>query len=49
MSYSGFYNTGWLAYFVDKLAHFLYYKSIVGVFKAIKIVVFQMEIYSRNN
>ena len=49
MSYNGFYNTGWLAYLVDKLAHFLYYKSTVGVFKAIKIVVFQMEIYSRND
>jgi NADH:ubiquinone reductase (H+-translocating) len=49
MSYSGFYNTGWLAYFIDKLAHVRYYIPVVGLFKAMKIVLFQMEVYSRND
>jgi NADH dehydrogenase len=49
MSYNGIYLTGWLAYFIDKLAHLRYYMSMVGFFKAVKIVLFQMEIYSRND
>lgn len=49
MSYNGIYLTGWLAYFVDKLAHLKYYASLVGYYKAVKNVIFQMEIYSRND
>jgi len=49
MSYNGFYITGWIAYFIDKMAHLRYYASLVGWFKAIRCVIFQMEIYSRND
>ena len=49
MSYNGFYNTGWLAYLIDKGAHLRYYASIVGWLKAIRCIMFQMEIYSRND
>jgi NADH dehydrogenase len=49
MSYNGIYLTGWLAYFVDKLAHLKYYASLVGFYKALKCIIFQTEIYSRND
>jgi NADH:ubiquinone reductase (H+-translocating) len=49
MSYNGIYLTGWLAYFIDKLAHLRYYASLVGFYKALKCVIFQMRIYSRND
>jgi len=45
----GIYLTGWLAYFIDKLAHLRYYSSLIGFYKALKCVIFQMEIYSRND
>jgi NADH dehydrogenase len=49
MNYNGIYLTGWLAYYIDKLAHLRYYTHLVGWYKAVKCVVFQMEIYGRNN
>jgi NADH dehydrogenase FAD-containing subunit len=49
MNYKGIYLTGWPAYFIDKLAHLRYYTSLVGWYKAMKIVFFQMEIYGRND
>ncbi|MDR3642288.1 MAG: NAD(P)/FAD-dependent oxidoreductase [Candidatus Doudnabacteria bacterium] len=49
MSYNGLYLTGWFAYLVDKLAHLRYYISVVGWWKALQAVIFQMEIYSRND
>ncbi len=49
MSYRGIYATGFFAYAIDKLAHIRYYMSVVSLWKAIKYVVFQMEIYSRND
>jgi NADH dehydrogenase len=49
MSNNGKYLTGWLAYFIDKLAHLRYYTSLVGFYKALKCVIFQMEIYGRND
>jgi NADH dehydrogenase FAD-containing subunit len=49
LSYKGFYIKGFLAYLIDEAAHFGYYRSIVGFWKALKFVVFQMEIYSRND
>lgn len=49
MSYNGIYITGWFAYLADKIAHLRYYISIVGLWKALKAVIFQMEIYSRND
>ena len=48
-SYGGFYFTGWLAYLADMAAHLGYYAGIVGWFKAVKYVIFQMEIYSRKD
>lgn len=49
MSYWGIYVTGFLAYAIDKLAHIKYYLSIVSLWKAIKCIVLQTEIYSRND
>jgi len=49
LSDSGIYFTGWPAYFADKLAHLRYYASLVGFYKALKCVIFQMEIYGRND
>lgn len=49
MSYNGIYLTGFLAWVVDQAAHIRYYASVVGWFKAVKYVVFQMEVYSRND
>ncbi len=49
MSYNGIYLTGWLAYFIDKLAHLRYYASLIGFYKALKCVIFEMEIYGRND
>lgn len=49
MSYKGFYCKGFLAFVIDSLAHLNYYISIVGVYKAIKWLVFQVEMYNRND
>lgn len=49
MSYWGIYLTGFVAYAIDKLAHIRYYLSIVSLWKAIKCIVLQTEIYSRND
>jgi NADH dehydrogenase len=49
MNDGGIYLTGWLAYFIDKLAHLRYYASLIGFYKAVKCVIFQMRIYSRND
>lgn len=49
MSYNGIYLTGYFAYLMDKLAHLRYYISVVGFWKALKCVAFQMRIYSRND
>jgi NADH dehydrogenase len=49
MSYNGVYLTGYLAWVVDQIAHIRYYTSVVGLIKAIKYVVFQVGLYSRND
>ena len=49
MSYKGFYSTGLLAFAVDKLAHLNYFISIVGWWKAVKWLLFQLEMYGRND
>ncbi len=49
MSYNGIYITGFFAFVMDKFAHLRYYLSIVGVWKAVKCIIFQTEIYSRND
>ncbi len=49
LNYGGFYFTGWLAYFVRQLANINYFRQLVGLWKAIKYVLFQMEMYSRND
>ncbi len=49
MKSSGIYLTGWLAYFIDQLAHVRYYAGLVGWFKAFKCVFRQMEVFERND
>ena len=49
ISYGRFYFTGLIAYLADQFAHFSYYASIVGWWKALRCVVFQVEMYSRND
>ncbi len=49
LSYGRFYIKGFLAYFLNQLAHLDYYISVVGVWRAIKCLIFQTEIYSRND
>lgn len=49
LDYGVFYFTGWPAYFVRQLANLNYFRQVVGWWKAIKLVVFEMEIYSRND
>jgi NADH dehydrogenase len=49
MSYRGIYSTGFFAWFVDKLAHIRYYMSVVSIWKSVKYIISQTEIYSRND
>ncbi|HVY68152.1 MAG TPA: NAD(P)/FAD-dependent oxidoreductase [Patescibacteria group bacterium] len=49
LSYNGIYLTGFLAWLADQLAHLRYYAGIVGWWRAVKYIVFQMEIYGRND
>lgn len=49
LSHKGLYITGWLAYFIDKAAHLRYYLKLMNIYKAVKYVIFQMEMYSRND
>jgi NADH dehydrogenase len=49
MSYNGIYLTGFIAWCVGQLAHLRYYASVVGWFRAVKYIVFQMDVYSRND
>lgn len=44
-----FYTAGYLGYIVDQLAHIRYFASLIGIFKAIKYVWFEAELYSRND
>ncbi len=48
-SHHSFYFAGFLAFILDKLAHLRYYLSLMGFWKALKCVIFQTEIYSRND
>jgi NADH dehydrogenase len=43
------YVKGWTAYVVDKVAHFIYYKSLIGTPKAIKHVYQESELFGRND
>jgi len=49
LNYGGFYFSGRLAYYIRELAALNYYRKVVGLWKAIKYVVFQVTIHSRNN
>lgn len=49
LNYGGFYFTGRLAYAICELAHFNYYRKVVGWWKALKYLVLQLEIYGRND
>ena len=49
LDYNGFYFTGLPAYLVRQLANLNYFRKVVGLWKAIKLTVFDMEIYSRND
>jgi NADH:ubiquinone reductase (H+-translocating) len=49
MSYKGIYIKGYLAYVIDEFAHLNYYLSVVGIWAAIKFLMFQEKIYKRND
>ena len=49
MDYGSIYLKGYFAYIVNNLAHLRYYASVVGWWKAAKDIIFQMEMYSRND
>jgi len=49
LDFGNFYIKGFMAYVVGKLAHLRYYVSLVGWFKALKYIVFQSKMYSRND
>ena len=49
MSYNGVYLKGFIAYVVDQFAHIRYYASIVGYWKAVRYILFQVKVYSRND
>jgi NADH dehydrogenase len=44
-----FYLKGYIGYVINQLAHLRYYMSVVGIWKAIKYILFQDEIYGRND
>jgi len=49
LDYGGFYFKGFFAAFIHKLSHLRYYWSIVPLWTAIKWVLFETEMYSRND
>jgi len=49
ISYGSFYFKGLFAYIIAQGAHMRYYASIVGWIKAFGYIVFQVEMYSRND
>jgi NADH dehydrogenase len=49
MSYNNIYLKGFIAYVVDQFAHIRYYASIVGYWKAVRYILFQVKVYSRND
>lgn len=49
LDYAGFYFKGFFASVVHKLSHLRYYWSIVPLWTAIKWVLFEAEMYSRND
>lgn len=49
MSYGGMYATGFFAWAIDQLAHTRYYMSVVGFWKGVKYMIFQLEMYGRND
>lgn len=44
-----FYITGYVAWFIGQLAHLRYYIGIVGFWKAVQYILFQMKVYSKND
>jgi NADH dehydrogenase len=49
MDYGGFYFKGFLAFLFRQGANFRYYLSVVGFWKALKYIIFQMDVFSRND
>lgn len=49
LNYPPFYFTGFLAYIVHELAHVRYFASLVGLWKALKYVWFQIDLYGKND
>ncbi len=49
MSYKGIYLKGYLAYLMDKLAHFRFYMDLVGFRKAFKYIFTEIKLYGRND
>lgn len=49
LDYNGIYIKGPLAYLIREFAHIRYLRKIVGLWKAIALVIFQVEIFGRND
>ena len=49
LNYPPFYFTGYLAYLVHELAHIRYFASLIGLWRAVKYVWFQMGLYEKND
>ena len=49
LSFEPFYIKGVFAYVARELAHVNYYRKVVGIWKAIKYVWFQVDLYGRND
>ena len=49
VDYGNFYIKGFLAYLIRQGANFRYYMGVVGFWRALKYIVFQMEMFSRND
>jgi NADH dehydrogenase len=49
VNYGGFYFSGFWAYGFCQLVHFNYFRKVAGWWNAFKYIVFQLEMYSRND
>jgi NADH dehydrogenase FAD-containing subunit len=49
LDYKGWYFKGFLGFVFGQLAHLRYYISIVGLWNAVKYLLLDLKLYSRND
>lgn len=49
VDYGGFYIKGFLGYVIREGANFRFYMNAIGFWRAVKSIIFQMEMFSRND